>query len=222
MFQPVGEQCGFQGGAEISENAQQADTFTGVDALGDAAGLQGQGMRPFSGQQAHQMQETGARRHQTLPRLSTLGGEASLRRLEPRAVGINRAGEIGHEEQDEMGQVVGGVFRRQYQIGDQPAIVGHGDAGDLGQGTGRRHRLRHRTDAADARRDDQGVFRRAPGQDLLEAAIQGRGDLGRLHLTGGNVQADFQITFDPVERAHDQAGGFGIHDDCFGGRRAGG
>ena len=56
-----------------------------------------------------------------------------------------------------MGQVVGDVFRRMGDIGRQFAIGRRLHAGQRAQGRRRRHALRQRADAADARRDGQGV-----------------------------------------------------------------
>ena len=43
-------------------------------------------------------------------------------------------------------------------------------------------------------------------QDLLEAAVHGGVDLGRTHLAVLDVQLDFEVTFDAVERADQKTG----------------
>lgn len=98
-----------------------------------------------------------------------------------------------------MRKVVGKVFRRLHEMTGQAAILRHLDSAQIGQCRGGGGRLRHRTDAADARHDNQRILRRAPGQYLFEAAKQWRIDAGRHDLAGIDIESDFKVAFDAIE-----------------------
>jgi hypothetical protein len=118
------------------------------------------------------------------------------------------AREVGHEKEVEVRQVVGQVLGRQGQVGRQPAIGRRRDARGIGQRQRRRRRLCHRADAADARHQHQRVGRQLALQDLLEAAIQRRIDVGRGDPPVVDVERDFEIALDAVEGADDARGSF--------------
>jgi hypothetical protein len=144
-----------------------------------AAGLHRQRVRPFAGEQAHRLHEAGARRQHFVRRAARGGAETLGHAVVPAPTFVLGAGEVGHEEKVEMRQVVGQVFRRQGQVGRQATVGRRRDAGRIGQGQRGGGRLRHRADAADARHQHQGIGRQLALQDLFEAAVQRRIDIGR-------------------------------------------
>jgi len=131
--------------------------------------------------------------------------EARLRIGEPGALAITVAREIRHEKQIEMAQVIGQVLRRQRQRGGEAAVVGRLQAHALCERLRRRRRLRHRTDAADARHIHQRIERMFSGKYLLEAAIHGRIHIGGAHAPVFDIERDFEVAFDAVEGANDAA-----------------
>ena len=104
-----------------------------------------------------------------------------------------------------MGEMVGDIFGGMDEIGGQLAIARRFEAAQAAQGRRRRHALRYRANAANARRDDQRVIGGPPDQNLLEAAIKRRGHLRAGDDAGLNVQRQLQIAFDAVERSDDDA-----------------
>jgi hypothetical protein len=122
----------------------------------------------------------------------------------PAAAAIGCAGEVGHEEEVEVRQVVRQVLAGEDQIARQAAIRRHLEAGGCGQRGRRGRRLRDRADATDARYDHQRVERVLGEQDMLEAAIERRTDLRRGDAAIGDVERHFEVAFDAVERADGQ------------------
>ena len=123
----------------------------------------------------------------------------------PGPASVNRTREVGHEEQVEVGQMVGCVFAGEHQVGQPHAVGGGFDPAGCGQRAGRSNRLGHRANAANAWHIDHGIKRVFGLQDLLKPAIHGRIDPGILHASVGHLQTDFQVAFDAVEGAHQQA-----------------
>ncbi len=204
VFQRVAEGVAFEKPAEAAQQRDQAQHIGLCQRFGAAAGLQAQRVRPFTGHQAHQMHEFGARRQHVVHRRAGLRLETGFGAGEPGPGAVRRAGEIGHEEQIEMRQMVGQVLAGGDQTGGETAVRRHFVAAQMAQRAGRRMALRDGTDAADARHDDQRIGRRLAGQNLLEAAIHRRVDLRRDDTAIGNLQADFEVAFDAVERADDE------------------
>jgi hypothetical protein len=87
----------------------------------------------------------------------------------------------------------------------EAAILRHFDSAQVGQRRSGGGRLRHRADAADARHDNQRILRRATGQYLLETTKQRRVDARRHDLTGVDIETDFKVAFDAIERPDDNA-----------------
>ena len=203
--QAVADQVPLQKGAELAHFRQQAHSFGRVDGPGRPARFDRLRVRPLAAQRAQQGEPALARRRGRAHLLSVVGREAALHFGVPGVTRVDRAHEVGHEEQVEVRQVVGQVFGRQDQVGCVLPVGWHGDAAQVGQRARRRHRLRHRTDAADARHVDQRVVRRLALQDLFETAVHGGVDLGRGHAAAVDLQRDFEIAFDAIERAHQQA-----------------
>jgi hypothetical protein len=204
-FQRVADQMTLQEGSELTQLGQQAHTLGRVDGPRGAAGLDRLRVRPLAAQRAQQREPALARRRGRAHLLARVGREAAQRLGVPGPTGIHRAHEIGHEEQVEVRQVVGQVLGREDQVGRVLPVGGHDDAAQIGQRTRRRDRLRDRADAADARHEHQRVVRRLALQDLLEAAVHGGVDLRRAHAVALDLQRDFEIAFDAVERSHQQA-----------------
>ena len=130
--------------------------------------------------------------------------EALRDRLEPAPAGILGAREVGHEEEIEVGEMVGDVLRGVGDVGRQGAVVRGFAAGELAQRRRGGDRLRNRADAADARRDHQRVERRPPVEQLLVAAIERRRHFGAPDAPVVDVERDLQIAFDTIERADDR------------------
>ncbi|EXI77489.1 MAG: hypothetical protein AW10_03678 [Candidatus Accumulibacter appositus] len=162
-------------------------------------------MRPLAGQVAHQAQPVGAGRQHLAQGFADVGLEASFGLRVPGASAIGGAREVGHEEQVEVGQVVGQVFAGQNQLACQTAVDRHLQAGRVGQCGSGGSRLRHRADAADARHDDQSVERMLGNQNLLEAAVKRRADLRRGDAAIGDIEAHFEVAFDAIEGTDRQA-----------------
>ena len=203
--QRIAEQALFQEAAELAQQGEQAHPLAGRDGTGAAARLDGQRVRPAASQETHQFEEIGASRQHLGRCLAPHGGEAPCHRRMPGPAGIRRAGEIRHEEQVEVRQVVGQVFRGLDQVPGELAVRWRGQAHRLGQRRGGSGRLRDRADAADARHDGQRVERGTSQQDLFEPTKQRRIDIGGLHPAIGQVETEFKVTFDAVERPEDDA-----------------
>ena len=76
----------------------------------------------------------------------------------------------------------------------------------VGQRARRGHRLRHRADAADARHDRPAHrAARLPCRICSKPRYMGALTLGRGHAAVGDVELDFEVALDAVERADDQA-----------------
>ncbi len=162
-------------------------------------------MRPLAGEKPKQLEKIGARDQHR--RRATAGdrGKAGRDCGMPVAVDIVGAGKIRHEEEIEMCQVVGQVLRGLHQVPGQAAIPRHLDGAQVGQRRSGSGRLRHRTDTADARHDNQRILRRATDQYLLETAKQRRIDARRHDLTGVDIETDFKVAFDAIEGPEDNA-----------------
>ncbi len=97
--------------------------------------------------------------------------------------------------------MVGQVLGCGHQVDCQQAIVRRLHAGERGEGAGRADRLRDRADPADARRVDQCVEGRMSGEDLLKPRNMVALTWAEADLAGLDFQLDFQVAFDPIERA---------------------
>jgi len=203
--QRIAEQALFQEAAELAQQGEQAHPLAGRDGTGAAARLDGQRVRPAAGEETHQLEEVGASRQHVGRCFALHGGKTLRHHRMPGPAGIGRAGEIGHEEQVEVRQVVGQVFGGLDQMPGELPVRRRGQAHRLGQRRGGSGRLGDRADAADARHDGQRIERGTPDQDLFEAAEQRRIDVGGLHPAGGQVEAEFEVAFDAVERPEDDA-----------------
>ena len=141
-----------------------------------------------------------------LTRSITDGGMEALRQAAvPGLASVLGTCKVGHEEQVEVGEMIGDILGRQHQVGRQVAVARHRQSLGVGQRIGRCHRLRDRADATDARRDHQRIARVLAGQDLLEAAVQRRIHIGRSDPAVVDVQRHLQVTLDAVERADNDA-----------------
>jgi len=105
----------------------------------------------------------------------------------------------------EVRQVVGQVLASQHHIDGMRAIGRRLRTGCICQGPRCGHRLRNRADAADARHDDQRVSRVAAHQHLLETAVHGRVHLRLRHAAISDAKPHFQVAFNTVEGADDEA-----------------
>ncbi len=206
LLQPVGEQGGFEKAAEQRDDGAQLRLFLRFDGAGGAAWLQRQAVRPLAGEDACEMQEGGARGQHVARGGAGLRLEARGGGRKVRTIGVFSAGEVRHEEQVEVGEVVAEVLAGQHQVGGQRTVVGlcHAHRGPQRGGGG--HRLRHRADAADARGIDQGVARILAVQDLLEAAVQRRVDPGGGYRAVGDLHLHLEVALDAVERTEDASG----------------
>jgi len=189
--------------SEFAQRPVQPENLGTLQRPRRAARLHGQRMRPFAGEQAHHLHEACARRQHLVRRVAQRGAKAFDCGAMPAAAGVVVTGEVGHEEQVEMRQMVGQVFGRQRQVGGQPAVVRRLDVQRIGQREGGGGRLGDRADAADARHQYQRIGRQLALQDLFKAAVQRRIDIGRDDLSVGDVEADFKVAFDAVEGADD-------------------
>ena len=117
-------------------------------------------------------------------------------------------GEVRHEKEIEVGQVVEQAFTGEDDIACQPAIRRRLQTHAIGQGLRGGSRLRHRADAADARCDDQGIVGGLAQQHALEATVERCIDPRFLHDAVGNLQGDLEVTLGPVERTDQQAAHF--------------
>ncbi len=89
---------------------------------------------------------------------------------------------------------------------DQRAVAGMRKSLRRTDSPGSGDRLGDRADAADARDENQRVGRRLAGEHGLKAAKKRGDDLAPAHHGPVlNVQVDFKIAFDAVERADDQS-----------------
>jgi hypothetical protein len=122
----------------------------------------------------------------------------------PGLAGIDAPREIRHEEQIEMGEVVGHILRGVNEIDRKLTIDRHGLVHGLRDGAGGGDRLRDRADAANARRIDQRVERRLARKDALKSPVERRDDLRLAHGAIADVQLDFEIALDTVEWPDDQ------------------
>ena len=172
----------------------------------DAARLDRERMRPASREQAEHMKESRARLQHAPRRRAAPGLESGLGARKPGPSGIGRAGEIGHEKNVEMGEVVRNILGCDDEIGRNASVGRGGQPLNAGQRQRGRLGLRDRTNAADARRDDQGVARIAALKDALEAAKQRGGHISRRHDPVRDFEAHFEIALDPVERTNDESG----------------
>jgi len=96
-----------------------------------------------------------------------------MRGRKPCLIPIYFTGEVRHEEQIEMGQVIGYIFVSQDQVACQFAIWGWCHTLHSGKGSGGRDRLGDRTDTTDTRHIDQCIHWILALQHLFEAAIKG-------------------------------------------------
>lgn len=108
--QRIAEQALFEEAAEFAQQGEQPDALTGRDRPRAAARLDGQRMRPAPCQETHQFEKVGPGRQHLGGRRAAQGSEALRGGRMPRPAGVGGAGEIGHEEQVEVGQMVGQVF----------------------------------------------------------------------------------------------------------------
>ena len=191
--------------AEVAQQRMQADLLRGFQRARRAARLEGQRMRPFAGKRAEHRQEGRARRHH-------LGRGAALQSLEarrgarmPRPRRIFGAGEIRHEEQVEVREVVGQVLHGVGEVAGDAPVGRRGEPHGVGQRARRRHRLRHRADAAHARREHQRIQRMLAAQDLLEAAIERRAGMRGGDDAVLDVEGDLEIALDAVEGSDDDS-----------------
>ena len=124
------------------------------------------------------------------------GGRALLGReprdglIVPRAARVNGAGEIGHKEQVEMGQVIGKVFDRMQDRRDQHSLIWHLRIRSVRQSKCRSRRLADRTDPANAGRDGQRVAWVFAQHHHFKPAEQRRIGVGRRDRAIADVQTD--------------------------------
>ena len=90
-----------------------------------------------------------------------------------------------------MGQVIGQILGSENDVRCMLSVGRHADASQVGQCTCTGHRLRHRTDSANARHIDQGIVRLLAQQDLLEAAVHRGVDARTADAPVVNIEADF-------------------------------
>ncbi|EXI74656.1 MAG: hypothetical protein AW07_01584 [Candidatus Accumulibacter sp. SK-11] len=103
-----------------------------------------------------------------------------------------------------MGQMVGQIFAGEDQVARQATVRRHLQSRSLSQGSRCGSRLRHRTDAADARHDDQRVARLLADQHVLEATVECGADLGRNNPASADIEPYFEVALDTIERADRQ------------------
>jgi hypothetical protein len=204
-FQRGGKQLALQKAAELAHLGQQAHALGRVDGTGRSAGLHRLRVGPFATQGAQQREPALACGGGLAHLLARLGVEPAQGLGMPGPAGVHRAHEVGHEEQVEVREVVGQVLGGQHQVGGVLAVGRHHQPAQIGQRTGRCHRLRHRANAANARHVHQRIVRGLALQNLLEAPVHGGVDVRRGHAAIVHVQHHFQIPFHPVEGANQQA-----------------
>ena len=104
-----------------------------------------------------------------------------------------------------MGQMIGDVFRRLNQVLRQAAVCRHRDAGRSGQRGGGGGGLCHRTDAADAWHQYQRIGGSRPISMFSKPRYSEDDTCAERTWTVGDVEADFEVALDAVERADQQA-----------------
>ena len=202
LFKRRAIQHAFQKTAQLCHTRAQAQALGRRQVARAAAGGNGMGVRPLAAQRAHELQPTLAH-GQGFARVLPRQRRKALHGLGmPGAARIHLAREVGHEEQVEVREVVCRVLAGQHQVGEPHAVGRRLHAAGRRQRTRRRHRLRDRADAADARHHDQRVERVLALQDLLKAPVHGRIHPGLAYTARVHLQAHLQVTFHAVERAY--------------------
>ncbi len=102
--------------------ANQPHLFAEIERAGDAARLDRQGMRPFAGDQPHDVQQPRPRWQRVARSRAGQGLESRLHGGKPGFASIKVARKIRHEEDIEMRQMIGDVFGCMYDIGRQFAV----------------------------------------------------------------------------------------------------
>ncbi|VTR63936.1 hypothetical protein DESC_120028 [Desulfosarcina cetonica] len=121
--------------------------------------------------------------------------------IEKRIVGVRRPGEVRHEEQEEMPEVVLHLFHHQGHVAQVPRTGRYVDMVGHVQGAGRGIQMRRGADAADAGGDHQAVQRPPAVHQVFDAPVHGahaarRGD----NIVPVQFQVDLQIAFHTVQR----------------------
>ena len=102
-----------------------------------------------------------------------------------------------------MRQMVGDVFRRMGDVGQEQAVGRRSRISRGAQHASDGEGLGDRANAANARRDRQRILGRPPDEDLLEATIERRRHEGLPHGSRVDIERDLQIAFDAIERSDD-------------------
>lgn len=205
------EERAFEVAAEASQAGEDPHPLGRAGRAGDAARLDGQRVRPFPGQKPEDVEEIRPRGHRLALRAALHRREAGQRAPVPAPTGIGGAGEVRHEEEVEMGQVIGRILDRMDQRRHPLARRCRRETHRRAERARCRDRLADRADPADPRRDGQCVAGIAALEHALEAAVERRIHPRRRHSALRHLQMNLEIPLDPVERAdHQPRHRFGI------------